>query len=84
MVTASPRPPRPPRPPETPNRVAVRQLSSARPLGQSAGGPVGGEHQPWSVPLRFFGASNSTLTIVPTTGGHVQQVERSAVQGVRA
>lgn len=65
-------------------RVAMRQLSSAGPLGQSAGLPAGGDHQPWSVSVRFSGASSSTLMIVATTGGHVQQVGRFVVQGVRA
>jgi hypothetical protein len=63
--------------------VTVRQLSGQRPLGQSDGIPAGGDNQPWSATVDFAGASDRTLTVVATTGGHQQQVERFAVQGVR-
>lgn len=65
-------------------RVAVRQLSSERPLGQSAAVPAGGHHHPWLASVRFAGASDPTLTIVASTGGHRHDVERFAVQGVEA
>jgi hypothetical protein len=42
--------------------------------------PAGGDHQPWSAPVAFHGSG--TLTIVAYIGGHLQRVERFAVQGV--
>jgi hypothetical protein len=33
--------------------------------------------------VAFQGATDPTLTIVASTGGHLQQVERFAIQGVR-
>jgi hypothetical protein len=64
-------------------RVAVWQLSSEGPLGRSQGIPAGGDNYLWSTSVHFVGASDPTLTIVATAGGHLQQVERFAVQGVR-
>lgn len=64
-------------------RVSVWQLPGSGPLGRSAGIPAGGENQPWSGSVRFTGAAEHTLTIVATTGGHLQAVERFAIQGVR-
>jgi hypothetical protein len=58
-------------------------LSSERPLGQSHSIPAGGDNQPWSATVHFAGASDLTLTLAAATGGHLQQVERFAVQGVR-
>jgi hypothetical protein len=64
--------------------VAVRQLSSDKPLGESGGVPAGGERRPWTATVQFVQPSDTTLTIVASTVGHLQQVERFAVQGVRA
>jgi hypothetical protein len=64
-------------------RVTVRQLSSDVPLGQSAGIPAGGNDQPWTTSVPFSRPSDTTLTIVASTGGHLQQVERFTIQGVR-
>jgi hypothetical protein len=65
-------------------RVAIRQLSSEVPLGQSASIPAGGNNQPWTTSVLFSRPSDTTLTIVASTGGHLQQVERFTIQGVRA
>jgi hypothetical protein len=64
-------------------RVAIRQLSSQAPLGQSAGIPAGGKNQPWTTSVPFSRPSDTTLAIVASTGGHLQQVERFTIQGVR-
>lgn len=65
-------------------RVVVRQRSSATPLGQACCQPAGGDNQPWSESVSFTGATDGVLTIVATTGGHLQQIERFTIQGVRA
>jgi hypothetical protein len=64
-------------------RVAIRQLSSQAPLGQSADIPAGGKNQPWTTSVPFSRPSDTTLAIVASTGGHLQQVERFTIQGVR-
>ncbi|MFI7063097.1 hypothetical protein ACIBL3_19095 [Kribbella sp. NPDC050124] len=64
-------------------RVDVRQSGSERPLGASCCVPAGGEKQPWSIPVSFRGAAEGAVTIVASTGGHVQDVERFAITGVR-
>ncbi|WP_433159358.1 hypothetical protein [Kribbella sp. CA-247076] len=64
-------------------RVDVRQAGSERPLGTACCVPGGGERQPWSTRLSFRGAKAGSATIVASTGGHVQDVERFAITGVR-
>jgi hypothetical protein len=64
-------------------RVQVRQLSSPAPLGEYCCLPAGGENTPWSATVEFGGASGAPLTIVASTGGHVADVERFAITGVR-
>jgi hypothetical protein len=64
-------------------RVVVRQRSSATPLGQACCQPAGGDNQPWSETVSFTGATDGVLTIVATTGGHLQQIERFTIRGVR-
>jgi hypothetical protein len=63
--------------------VSVRQLSSTAPLGTSCCTPAGGNNQPWSASVSFTGATDPVLTIAVSTGGHLQAVERFAIQGVR-
>jgi hypothetical protein len=65
-------------------RVVVRQQSSSAPIGQACCTPAGGHNQPWSAVVPFAGATDAVLTIVATTGGHLQQIERFAIQGVRS
>ena len=44
--------------------------------------PAGGESVPWQTTVAWSGGSDPALTIVVSTGGHVQGVERFAVTGV--
>jgi hypothetical protein len=63
-------------------RVDVRQPSSAQPIGTFCCVPAGGERHPWSARVSFAGAADPALTIVVSTGGHLQGVERFAITGV--
>jgi hypothetical protein len=58
--------------------VAVRSFD--RVVGRSTPLPAGGTDAPWSVRVKFTGGG--TLTVVASTGGHLVQHERFAVQGV--
>ena len=65
-------------------RVQVRQASSAQPLGQSAEPlAAGGTESPWQTQVSFSGATDPAITVVVSTGGHVQDVERFAITGLR-
>ena len=64
-------------------RVQVRQPSSAEPLGESCCVPAGGERTPWESTVTFTGATDPALTVVVSTGGHVQDVERFAITALR-
>jgi hypothetical protein len=65
-------------------RVQVRQPSSAAPLGESCCTPAGGtEGTPWSAEVSYRGATDPVLTVVASTGGHLLQVERFTVTGIR-
>jgi hypothetical protein len=64
-------------------RIEVRQPSFAVPLGTYCCVTGGGDRQPWSVRVGFRGATDSALVIVASTGGHVQDIERFAITGVR-
>ncbi|WP_157979570.1 hypothetical protein [Kribbella monticola] len=39
--------------------------------------------QPWSARVDFSHAAGAALTVVVSTGGHLQGVERFAVTGLR-
>jgi len=62
--------------------VRVLQVSSPTPLGESCCTPAGGEGTPWSTTVSWTGATDPALTIVASTGGHVQQVESFAITGI--
>jgi hypothetical protein len=62
--------------------VQVREPSSSAPLGEAPCLPAGGEGFPWQTTVAWSGASDPALTIVVSTGGHAQGVERFAVTGV--
>ena len=64
-------------------RVEVRKPSSEQPIGTSCCVNAGGDRQPWSAQVTFRGATDPALTIVASTGGHVQAVERFAITAVR-
>ena len=63
-------------------KITVRQLSSDAAVGQKCCLPAGPVNTPdlWSTSVTFTGSG--VLTIVASTGGHLSQVERFAVQGV--
>jgi hypothetical protein len=64
-------------------RVQVRQASSAEPLGGSCCLPAGGADSPWQTTVSFTGATDPAITVVVSTGGHLQGVERFAITGLR-
>jgi Immunoglobulin-like domain of bacterial spore germination len=64
-------------------RVQVRQASSEAPIGEACCLPAGGQDAPWETTVSFSGATDPALTIVVSTGGHVQGVERFAITAVR-
>jgi len=61
-------------------RLAVRNQAGQLVGGPAQGIPAGGQNQPWHGTVRFTGGG--VLTIVASTGGHLQAVERFAIQGV--
>ena len=65
-------------------RLEVRQPSSTRPIGTSCCVPAGGTSQPWSARVTFKGATDPALTLVASTGGHVQSIERFAITAIRS
>jgi hypothetical protein len=65
-------------------RLEVRQPSSTRPIGTSCCVPAGGTSRPWSARVTFKGATDPALTLVASTGGHIQSVERFAITAIRS
>jgi hypothetical protein len=65
-------------------RVAVRSLGSTAPVGGSCCQPAGGNGSAWAMSIPFSAPAGTVLTIVATTGGHLQTVERFAIQGVHS
>jgi len=63
-------------------RLAVLD-SRGRTLGQVTGIPAGGDKSPWSAPVTFSAPTGSVLTAVVSTGGHIADVERFAITGIR-
>ncbi|MGH9039339.1 MAG: hypothetical protein ACRDZ3_03825 [Acidimicrobiia bacterium] len=64
--------------------VQVRQPSTPDPLGESpCCGADGGEDSPWARTVTVDGATDPVLTVVAHTGGHITDVERFVVVGVR-
>ena len=63
-------------------RIAVRSLGSSSPVGGSCCQPAGGNGTAWAMSVPFSAPAGTVLTIVATTGGHLQTVERFAIQGV--
>jgi len=58
----------------------LRSTSSGTDRATMAGVPAGGDHAPWTTSVPF--TQRGVLTIVASTGGHLQRVERFAIQGV--
>ncbi|GAA5107843.1 hypothetical protein [Haloechinothrix salitolerans] len=63
-------------------RVTVWQLGTGK-IAESDGIPAGGQNSRWSTKVSFTAPSGSVLTIAVATGGHVAEVERFAITGVR-
>jgi hypothetical protein len=61
--------------------IVVSVLASQTDRATLARIPAGGDRSPWTTGPVAFG-QRGVLTIVASTGGHVQQVERFAIQGV--
>lgn len=69
-------------------RVQARRLGSDRVLGESRPVQAGGTDQPWSTTVTLRDdpgrtGSGQVVTLVASTGGHLAEVERFAVTGVR-
>ena len=64
--------------------LAVYQLFVQAPLGQTSHGtPAGGTAAPWSTTVSYSGARHDAALIVAAwTGGHLQRVERFAIDGL--
>jgi hypothetical protein len=63
-------------------RLAIRAQDGSLASSTTPPVPAGGANQPWHGTVSFSGSG--VLTIVASTGGHLQAVERFAVQGIRA
>ncbi len=61
--------------------VWVRSISSQSAVGEKCCLPAGGQNSPWSLQVSFSGSG--VMTVVASTGGHLQQIERFAIQGVQ-
>ncbi|WP_231509366.1 Gmad2 immunoglobulin-like domain-containing protein [Nocardia sp. NRRL WC-3656] len=64
-------------------RVQLRRVDAARPVGEVAGIAAGGTDSPWQATVPFTATCPGTLTLAVSTGGHIAEVERFAVTGVR-
>ncbi|MEU7143924.1 hypothetical protein ABZ942_31085 [Nocardia sp. NPDC046473] len=64
-------------------RVRVIGGTGAQPAGTAGPIPAGGTNTPWAATVSFTATCPATLTVAVGTGGHVADVERFAVTGVR-
>lgn len=65
-------------------RLEVRELSSSTPLGTMCCVSAGGQAQSWSAGVTYRPATDSVVTVVASTGGHLADVELFAITGVRS
>ena len=64
--------------------VRVLQLASgSNAIGDRCCLPAGGTDTPWTTTVTFVGANDPVLTVVASTGGHLQAVERFSVTAAR-
>jgi hypothetical protein len=63
-------------------RVQVR-AEAGKAIGETCCQPAGGTATPWSSDVDFGRPDSTVLTVVVSTGGHVADVERFAITGVR-
>jgi hypothetical protein len=67
-------------------RVTVRHLADPAPVATfccTPAGSTGPTGSRWGATVPFTAPAGDVLTIVAQTGGHLQEVERFAIQGVR-
>lgn len=64
-------------------RVQIRALAQPAPLVDRPGLPAGGTAAPWRVTVTVPSTTEPVLTVIASTGGHLQAVERFAVTAVR-
>ncbi|AFU01581.1 hypothetical protein [Nocardia brasiliensis] len=64
-------------------QVQVRGGNGPQPAGSAAPVPAGGTNTPWTVSVPFTAICPATLTVAVATGGHVAEIERFAVTGVK-
>ncbi|MFC9995126.1 hypothetical protein [Nocardia sp. NPDC127526] len=63
--------------------IQIRQLAQQAPIGTTGMIPAGGTDTPWTGTVNFSASCPGTLTVAVATGGHIEEVERFAVTGVR-
>lgn len=63
--------------------IQLRQLDRPDVVGRLSGLPAGGIGTPWTATVPFAANCPGVLTIAVATGGHVVDVERFAITGVR-
>ena len=64
--------------------LQVRQSTQDNALGDYCCVPAGGESRPWSAKFSTLPPQPGALTLVVWTGGHVADVEKFSVTGLRA
>jgi hypothetical protein len=64
--------------------LQVRQSTQENALGDYCCVPAGGESRPWSAKFSTLPPQPGALTLVVWTGGHVADVEKFSVTGLRA
>lgn len=63
--------------------IQVRQITFPTLVGERCCLPAGGQSTPWQTTVETKGVTDKLLVIAVSTGGHLKQVERFAVTGVR-
>ena len=64
--------------------IKVQVHTSSSVVGTYCCLPAGGVKAPWSASVSYTASTGTVLTIAAQTGGHVAEVERFTVTGVRA
>jgi hypothetical protein len=64
-------------------RVQVRQLAATDPIGEACCVPAGGQDSAWQTTVDYQPVADQSLLVVVSTGGHLQEVERFAITGLR-
>jgi hypothetical protein len=64
-------------------RIQVRQLAAPSPIGESCCLPAGGQDSAWQTTVDYQAVADQPLLVVVSTGGHLQDVERFAITGLR-